>query len=320
MRISVKTLQNKKLVIDINETDKVADIKKTLEKEHDIGGTARQTLIYKGSILKNDQIFLKDFKAKENDFIIVMVSKNKGGRKIESKTNKPETKQTQTPPKHESDQKNILNQNSPQQYDNSSPPPQNSNSLPNNANINTRSINPQTESNSSAQNPLEQLVNLGFERERAAAALRSTGNNLMSAVESLFSQGVPINLQGRDLNSRNIEILNLMTNLRRLSSQQGEQNPPNQNPSFAGRLSISLTEQDRLSLERLQNLGFNRSDCIQMYIACEKDEQAAANLLCEQASEMVDLNDEIEMEDNEDDEENEENENDVGRDGENKNN
>ncbi|MES1918619.1 hypothetical protein MHBO_000562 [Bonamia ostreae] len=197
MRISVKTLQNKKLVIDINETDKVADIKKTLEKEHDIGGTARQTLIYKGSILKNDQIFLKDFKAKENDFIIVMVSKNKGGRKIESKTNsftkfqikiEPETKQTQTPPKHESDQKNILNQNSPQQYDNSSPPPQNSNSLPNNANINTRSINPQTESNSSAQNPLEQLVNLGFERERAAAALRSTGNNLMSAVESLFSQ------------------------------------------------------------------------------------------------------------------------------------
>ena len=42
---------------------------------------------------------------------------------------------------------------------------------------------------------------------------------------------------------------------------------------------VNLTEQDRQAIDRLCELGFERSLVIQVYFACEKNEEIAANML-----------------------------------------
>lgn len=44
---------------------------------------------------------------------------------------------------------------------------------------------------------------------------------------------------------------------------------------------VQLSEEDRQAIERLESLGFDRTACIQAYIACEKNEEMAANFLLE---------------------------------------
>ena len=50
-----------------------------------------------------------------------------------------------------------------------------------------------------------------------------------------------------------------------------------------GTISVNLTPEDRVVINRLKELGnFNEADVIQAYIACDKNEEMAANYLFEQ--------------------------------------
>jgi len=53
-----------------------------------------------------------------------------------------------------------------------------------------------------------------------------------------------------------------------------------------GQISIALSEEDRAAVERLEQLGFPRAACVQAYMAAEKNEELAANLLFDMGDDM----------------------------------
>lgn len=76
----------------------------------------------------------------------------------------------------------------------------------------------------------------------------------------------------------------LMQMLGAMGGQQGgmEGNPmAGGMPPAGGGIQIELSEADRAAVERLQQLGFPRAAVIQAYMACEKNEELAANFLFE---------------------------------------
>ena len=44
---------------------------------------------------------------------------------------------------------------------------------------------------------------------------------------------------------------------------------------------IAVTEEEAAAIDRLQNMGFERAACIEAFIACDRNEEAAANFLLE---------------------------------------
>jgi len=51
-------------------------------------------------------------------------------------------------------------------------------------------------------------------------------------------------------------------------------------------INVELTEEDEAAIERLVGLGFDKNACIEAFIICEKNEEAAANYLLENAGGM----------------------------------
>ena len=76
MRLNVQTMKNVKYAVDVNETDTVLDVKRALQQQHQLGDPDEQKLIHVGKILKDEQT-LDAAKVKNNDLIVVMISKKK---------------------------------------------------------------------------------------------------------------------------------------------------------------------------------------------------------------------------------------------------
>ncbi|GLT34467.1 hypothetical protein SLA2020_089780 [Shorea laevis] len=78
MKIFVKTLKGSHFDIEVKPEDKVADVKKKIETVQgaDVYPAAQQMLIHQGKVLA-DNTTLEENKVAENNFIVIMLSKNK---------------------------------------------------------------------------------------------------------------------------------------------------------------------------------------------------------------------------------------------------
>jgi len=60
----------------------------------------------------------------------------------------------------------------------------------------------------------------------------------------------------------------------------------------AGTQILQVTPEEREAIDRLEGLGFDRSEVIRAWVICDRNEELAANYLVEHAGEMFEDDDE----------------------------
>ncbi|TVU09495.1 hypothetical protein EJB05_42971 [Eragrostis curvula] len=79
MKVSVKTLKGSSFEIEVEATNKVADVKKVIEnvQGQSVYPADQQVLIHQGKVLTDDTT-LEENKVLENNFLVIMLRQNKG--------------------------------------------------------------------------------------------------------------------------------------------------------------------------------------------------------------------------------------------------
>jgi len=196
MKITVKTLQQKVFQIDAEGTDTVVDLKKKIEQSQG-HGVETQKLIYSGKILPDSKT-VEACEIKEKDFLVLMVSKPKAAPTAPAASTSSAATSSPVPaaaaPAAPSPAPASSTPTAPQ------PPnaPLLSPAQP------APAATPATErafsdSNSFLtgevlQSTINNMMEMGFEREQVMRALRASFNNPDRAVEYLFN-GIPAHLE-----------------------------------------------------------------------------------------------------------------------------
>ena len=262
MKLKLKNLKQQEFDIEIESEQKtVKDLKLEIEKVYGFDANLMK-LLHNGMILE-DAKTLEDYKIKEGNVIIMMATKKKVVEPPKPQPNPEEKPQEQ--PKND-----TSNQNKPDY---------------------TEKIN--------------SLVEMGYEKEKVEKAINAAGGSIDIAIEYLNSDNIPEpsqnnqNIGGGNNNvpgTGNIpeelrneasimkvlcmnnpeKITSLLNIFKELQQLQQELRRP-QGPS------IRLTKEESDAVKRLQSLGnFSQAEAVQAYLACDKNEEMAANFLFEQ--------------------------------------
>ncbi|XP_071189637.1 RAD23 homolog A, nucleotide excision repair protein a isoform X2 [Salvelinus alpinus] len=190
MQITLKTLQQQTIQIDIGPDQTVKALKEKIEAERgkDNFPVSGQKLIYAGKILQDDMP-IKDYKIDEKNFVVVMVSKAKSA--TDASTPSSEAPKAPVQDSGSSSSAGPALAAIPIPSEEPTPtvaePPAPASSDP--------SLEVQGGDASSAlgaeyETMLTEIMSMGYERERVVAALRASFNNPHRAVEYLLT-GIP---------------------------------------------------------------------------------------------------------------------------------
>ncbi|RZB54306.1 Ubiquitin receptor RAD23d isoform B [Glycine soja] len=192
MKINVKTLKGTHFVLQVNPQDTVAVVKKNIETAQgaDVYPAAQQMLIHQGKVL-NDATTLEENKVVENNFVVIMLSKNKVSSGASSapsnlgtqpQSSLPPTSSTSQPPASAVGQGESNSEQSPV----ITPPT-----------IAVPSIYDHAASNlmagSNLETTIQQILEMGggnWDRDTVTGALHAAFNNPERAIEYLYS-GIP---------------------------------------------------------------------------------------------------------------------------------
>jgi UV excision repair protein RAD23 len=205
MKITIKTLKNKKYTLEVSETDTIAHVKNRIDNELKLGEAASQKLIHSGKILKDDQT-IGSARIQENDFLVVMISATKPGKKGEEEVNRApsESKASESSASVSSSSQPSASSISPPSALSptsatsaaSTAPEAGSAPAPVPTAASTAGAVPSDPASALVTGPAyqEMVMNLmqlgGFSQEQVVAALQASFNNPHRAVEYLFN-GIP---------------------------------------------------------------------------------------------------------------------------------
>ncbi|CAG8455519.1 12692_t:CDS:2 [Rhizophagus irregularis] len=333
MKITFKTLQQTQFQLDVdpNETT-ILQLKQKIEESQG-HAVSLQKLISKGKVL-NDEKKISEYPISENEFLVLMVSKPK----------------TPIKPSGSSSRSEVTSKSSTEVADTSpSVPPASitATTVP----ATTQSIqSPEWNSNASTlvtgsdyENAVNYIMEMGYDRDQVARAMRASFNNPDRAVEYLINgipdiaqheqqptateqtanqptQPVPVstNTSATTAGLRNQPQLQQLRQLvqqnpallQHLVQQIGASNPQllqliNNDPANFLRILqegggggeetregnlpppqyVSVTQEEKEAIDRLEALGFERALAIEAFLACERNEEMAANYLFDHAHE-----------------------------------
>ncbi|RLN49193.1 hypothetical protein BBJ29_003707 [Phytophthora kernoviae] len=350
MKLTVKTLQGVAFPLDAELTDTVVEVKQKIEGLQTFP-VAQQKLIHAGKVLKDDST-LAEYNVKENDFLVVMVTKPKAP-KPSAATASASASTSTTAAAASASASAPASTPAPAAPNTSSA---SSSSSATAAAVSTPSAAPATTAASSSSEgsgvvageqmsaTVQQLCDMGFPEDQVRSALRAAFNNPERAVEYLMT-GIPeqaaappataattapsagtAGATGGDETANTLEALRnhpqfdalrqlVQSNpaaLPAVLQQIGAQSPEllrliHQNQdrfvqmlnepigtretgggmegmgggagAGAGGHRIMLSEEEAAAVDRLCEMGFERTDVIQAYLACDKNEALAANFL-----------------------------------------
>ncbi|XP_069460282.1 UV excision repair protein RAD23 homolog A [Ambystoma mexicanum] len=199
MQVTLKTLQQQTFKIELEPEDTVKILKEKIEAEkgRDAFPVAGQKLIYAGKIL-NDDVPIKDYKIDEKNFVVVMVTKYADPTNAPQDSSAPTTQASRTPVATtssptvqaacaETEEKPKVVEEPP-----AVPPPAAvTGSVPPSGSVaRQEDAASALVTGSEYETMLNEIMSMGYEREKVVAALRASFNNPHRAVEYLLT-GIP---------------------------------------------------------------------------------------------------------------------------------
>ncbi|KAG5716756.1 hypothetical protein E4T56_gene16209 [Termitomyces sp. T112] len=188
MKITVKTTQQKVFQIDVDGSDTVGTLKQKIQEtqKHDV---AAQKIIYSGKVLADDKT-IESCGIKEKDFLVLMVSKPKPTPAAPAASTSSTTPVAPAPAAAPAPDTPAVAAVAPQSTEAAaasaaSVPPASTPAFGDSSSFLT---------GEALQATINNMMEMGFERDQVMRALRASFNNPDRAVEYLFN-GIPAHLE-----------------------------------------------------------------------------------------------------------------------------
>uniref|UniRef100_I1QNV2 Ubiquitin receptor RAD23 n=1 Tax=Oryza glaberrima TaxID=4538 RepID=I1QNV2_ORYGL len=283
MKISVKTLKGSTFQIEVDSAQKqVADVKRIIEttQGQHIYPAEQQMLIHQGKVLKDDTP-LDENKVLENSFLVIML------RQAPPTQTVPAAPASQAPVAPATTVPVTVSAPTPTATASPAPAVAVSSEADNYGQATSNLV-----AGSNLEATIQSILEMGggiWDRDMVLRALTAAFNNPERAVEYLYSPLL------QELGKQNPQILQLIQEnqaeflhlINEPAEGDDEENLLDQFPEAMPQ-TIAVTPEENEAILRLEAMGFDRALVLDVFFACNKDEQLAANYLLDHMNEFDD--------------------------------